>query len=151
MEPQIADYDDYQNHVEGLSKRDEQLINESVDEVIGNKEEADGLKLSGNFEGEVWLSTDGKHTVRIKANTEEDRKQALIWAKKVYEAVVARYGTKQALNAKTYQNPKNTEDKSNQATCTHTEYAVKIAGPTSKNPGKSFKSCRSCNKFLGFV
>ena len=56
----------------------------------------------GDFEGEVWLSTDGKHTVRIKANTPENRQSALVWAKEIYEAIVDSYGTKQAQAVKEY-------------------------------------------------
>lgn len=56
------------------------------------------------FEGEVWFSTDGKNTVRVKANTKAGRKQALIWGHAVYERLLSTYKTKQALNAKVYAN-----------------------------------------------
>jgi len=59
-------------------------------------------KKNGDFEGEAWLSTDGKHTVRVLAKTPEGREKALIWAKDVYEAIRTRYGTKQGQAVKEY-------------------------------------------------
>ena len=56
----------------------------------------------GEFEGELYLSTDGKNTVHVKASTPEGRKAGLKWAKLVYDGMKATYGTKQELNAKTY-------------------------------------------------
>ena len=57
---------------------------------------------SGDFEAEIFLSTDGKHTVRVKAQTQAGRKDALMWAKQVYNRIVAVYGTKQAQAVKEY-------------------------------------------------
>ncbi len=64
--------------------------------------ENDIEKILEDFEGEVWLSTDGKHTVRVLAKNTESRAAALNWAKEVYEKIVERYGTKQAQAVKEY-------------------------------------------------
>lgn len=50
---------------------------------------------NGEFEGEVWLSTDGKNTVRVLGSTKEGRAAGLLWAKEVYNRLLAVYGTKQ--------------------------------------------------------
>ena len=49
----------------------------------------------GEFESEVWLSTDGKHTVHVTAKDEQGRKAAGAWAVVVYDKLKERYGTKQ--------------------------------------------------------
>jgi len=67
--------------------------------------ENDIEKVLEDFEGEVWLSTDGKHTVRVLAKNSESRAIALNWAKEVYEKIVERYGTKQAQAVKEYAKP----------------------------------------------
>ena len=56
----------------------------------------------GSFEGEVWLSTDAKNTVRIKATTPEGRKAGMAWAKAVYDRLLEKYGTKQSVSKKEY-------------------------------------------------
>ena len=61
------------------------------------------------FEGELWLSTDGKNTVRVLSSTPEGRKAALEWAKRVYDAVKEWYGTKQAQAVREYGNNHETE------------------------------------------
>lgn len=55
-----------------------------------------------DFEGELFLSTDGKNTVHIKSSTRTGREAGLKWAKAVYESVKIAYGTKQQLNVQTY-------------------------------------------------
>jgi len=70
--------------------------NIDIDDVL--IDEASG----GEFEGELYLSTDGKNTVHVKASTKEGRKEALKWAKLVYEGIKSNYGTKQELNVKAY-------------------------------------------------
>jgi hypothetical protein len=71
-----------------------------IEEVLN---EAGELSLpEGKFEGEVFLSTDGKNTVHVKSNTREGRKAGLEWAKEVYERLRVAYGTKQQLNVQTY-------------------------------------------------
>lgn len=69
------------------------------DPDFGFLDEIDG---EGEFEGELFLSTDGKNTVHIKASTKDGREKALKWAKKVYEGLRSTYGTKQELNKETY-------------------------------------------------
>jgi len=59
------------------------------------KEVADELWLNDEaFTAEIFLSTDGKHTVRVQADTPKGRQQAGKWAISVYEALVKRLGTK---------------------------------------------------------
>lgn len=61
-------------------------------------DETDWMKTeegNGEFEGEVWLSTDGKNTVRVLGLTKAGRAEALQWAKLVYNRLLAVYGTKQ--------------------------------------------------------
>lgn len=55
-----------------------------------------------NFEFELFLSTDGKHTVHIKADTDEGREKGGTYAAKVFDAIKAKYGTKQEQSAKAY-------------------------------------------------
>ena len=43
---------------------------------------------------ELYLSSDGKHTVHVSAQTPEELAKLLPKAKVIYEAVVAKYGTK---------------------------------------------------------
>lgn len=56
----------------------------------------------GSFEGEIWLSTDAKNTVRVKATTADGRKAGLAWAKAVYDRLLFSYGTKQSVSRKEY-------------------------------------------------
>ncbi|MEK6879065.1 MAG: hypothetical protein AABY22_05625 [Nanoarchaeota archaeon] len=64
---------------------------------------------SGEFEGEIFLSTDGKNTVHVKALTTEGRKASLIWAKTVYDRLIFRYGTKQAQAKREYSDEEKCE------------------------------------------
>lgn len=52
------------------------------------------FEQKGEFEGEAFFSTDGKHTVHIKSSTPEGRKAGLEWGFKAYERIVERLGTK---------------------------------------------------------
>lgn len=61
------------------------------------------VKDKGGFEGEIFLSTDGKNTVHIKSDTPEGRAHGWEWAKRVYDEIKGQYGTKQQLNKETYQ------------------------------------------------
>jgi len=64
-------------------------------EIKESLEEAKRIfETEGEFEGEIYLSTDGKHTVHIKANTKDGRKAGGEWALKVYEGIANRLGTK---------------------------------------------------------
>ena len=69
-------------------------MNDDIDNAL--------METDNDFTGEVFLSTDGKHTVHVKASTKEGRKAALNWAKLVYEGIKSNYGTKQELNKTTY-------------------------------------------------
>lgn len=78
---------------------------DNTDEVL--EEVATELVNEGDFEGELFLSTDGKHTVHVKASSVQTRKEALKWAKAVYETVKERYGTKQQANVEAYNKEKD--------------------------------------------
>jgi hypothetical protein len=56
----------------------------------------------GNFESEIFLSTDGKHTIHIKANTPKSRSEAWKWAINTYDLIKEKYGTKQAQSVREY-------------------------------------------------
>ena len=73
---------------------------EAIDKAIGKVED-----MGENWEGEIWLSTDGKNTVRVLAKTSEGRVKSAIWAKKMFEAIKERYGTKQAQAVREYKKP----------------------------------------------
>lgn len=55
---------------------------------------------------EIWLSTDGKHTVKTASSTPEGNKKALEVAIATYDQIVAKYGTKQAQAVKEYSKEK---------------------------------------------
>ncbi|MCL5433325.1 MAG: hypothetical protein M1524_04405 [Patescibacteria group bacterium] len=78
------------------------MENEDEQWIKGNLGEE--KESGGEFEFECFLSTDGKHTVRILAKTPEGRKDGLSYAQKVYDRILVRYGTKQAQAVKEYKN-----------------------------------------------
>ena len=53
--------------------------------------------------GEADLSSDGKHTVHVSAETPDEMIKLLPQAKLVYEAVVRTYGTKAQMWTKPWQ------------------------------------------------
>lgn len=75
-------------------------IDQILDEARDNAQ--DDTPSKGEFECEVYWSTDGKHTVKITAVNEEGRKAGLTWGNNVYKRLVENYGTKQQLNMNTY-------------------------------------------------
>jgi len=100
------------------------------------------------YEFELWLSTDGKHSVHVKADSAEGKRKALIVATETYDYIISRYGTKQAQAVKEYS--KNGDNKEvNPETCPHTTTKF-TQSHTDKNPGRWFKSCVECKKFLGW-
>ena len=92
-----------------MDDENKELINEVVEDPDWITED-DKKK---DFIGEVYLSTDGKNTVFIRADTAESRKKGLEWAKVVYEALLKRYGTKQGQAVKEYGNNKEDLGKCN--------------------------------------
>lgn len=62
---------------------------------------------TGEFEGELFLSTDGKNTVHVKASSSQGRTAAFAWAKEVYDKLRIEYGTKQALEKKVQEGGQN--------------------------------------------
>ncbi len=81
---------------EEITEQDAEWITQHVD-VEDAKDDAGAA-----FEGTVFMSTDAKHTVSIKANTPEGRKQGMIWMKQVYSRLMEVYGSKQENAAKAY-------------------------------------------------
>jgi len=107
------------------------------------------------FTGEIWLSTDGKHTVHIAADTAAGRKAGGKWAVEAYKWIVKELGTKPELweEVMTKKNGKEPERKEEKATstCPHTQFKVKQVSKEGPNKGKYFKVCVDCGKFLGWV
>lgn len=85
-----------------MEDSDAQWIKENITEYIEEEK--------GEFEGSVFLSTDGKQTVSIKANTKDGRKAGLFWAKAVYDKLIITYGTKQRQAVKEYSKPAEATD-----------------------------------------
>lgn len=106
-------------------------------------------KQEETFDLRVFLSTDGKHTIEVsKANsTSKERKEMLAKAMDAYDFVVKRYGTKQGQAVKEY--GKESKDKVDQDKCDHSETTFKQS-KTEKNPGRWFKQCIKCGKFMGW-
>ena len=118
---------------------------EEVEEVMDNSEELGESK----YEFELFLSTDGKHTIHVKAFDAPGKRKALRVATETYNYILTRYGTKQAQVVKEY-GKENGEIKPDQEICKHTN--VKFSqSHTEKNPGKWFKSCTDCGKFMGWM
>ena len=122
----------------------EDINSEEIEEVMDKVEELNEPK----YEFELFLSSDGKHTVHVKAFDATGKRKALTVATETYDYILTRYGTKQAQAVKEY-GKENGEAKPDQETCKHTN--VKFAqSHTEKNPGKWFKSCADCGKFLSW-
>jgi len=124
-----------------IDKNDEKTIDEVLNEAKENS-----IDQEGDYDFELWLSSDGKHTVKVTSKTAEGKRKALKVATDTFDYILERYGTKQALSVKEYGNGKK-EVKPEE--CKHTN--VKFAeSHTEKNPGRWFKSCRDCKAFLGW-
>ena len=85
-----------------MEDQDAKWIEENVNDPIQEEE--------GNFEGSFWMSTDGKHSVSVKATTREGRKAGLAWATAVYKKLIYTFGTKQAQAVKEYKAAENGND-----------------------------------------
>ena len=124
----------------------------NVQAELEEKYEVKEVASSAEFEGELWLSSDMKNTVHVKANTREGRKIALAWAKEVYDRVIAAYGTKQKTNAETYNKgngKKEEKPKVSEGNCTvdHTNLEPMIVKKEGANKGRWFTSCKECGAF----
>ena len=121
---------------------------EEVEEAMDKAEELIKKEEEGKYTFEVWLSTDGKHSIHCTATTPEGRREAMRVATENYDYIVTRYGTKQAQAVREY-SKENGKPEVNQETCSHTQ--VKFTqSKTEKNPGRWFKSCAICGKFLSW-
>lgn len=83
---------------EELNKEEREEVEEIFDDIEGR---------TAQFEGEIWLSTDGKHTVRVKAETPRGRKIGGKWAFDLYQRLVEELGTKQAQAVREYSKENN--------------------------------------------
>jgi len=136
-----------------MSNQQNEKFEEAMAEAIDASEVEEALDKAGDVQApkytfEVWLSTDGKHTIHCTADTPEGRREAMRVATENYNYILARFGTKQGQAVKEYSKENGTKEV-NQETCQHTQ--VKFAqSKTEKNPGRWFKSCVTCGKFLGW-
>lgn len=80
-----------------------------IHDISGDSVNESGEGFAGTFEGTVFMSTDGKHTVSIKADTPAGRRDGMKWAKKVYERLLMIYGSKQEYSAKEYKKAEGNE------------------------------------------
>ena len=77
-----------------MNNDEAEWIKDNVEDTI--------VETEGDFEGEVYLSTDGKNTVHIKSSTKDGRRAGLSWAKAVYDRLRNTYGTKQSQSVREY-------------------------------------------------
>lgn len=126
---------------ESLTEKDPDWINEEQPNEVPEKDR------NAEYEFELFLSTDGKHTVHVKSDR-DNKNRAMKVATETYDYILTRYGTKQGQAVKEYGNGRQAPEV-NQETCKHVN--VKFAqSKTDKNPDRWFKGCRDCGKFLGW-
>lgn len=91
-----------------MNEEDQKLADDSLNDPDpdwiseGDENLSAEVPGKGAFKSTVYLSTDGKNTVTIEADTDEGRKRALKWAKLTYDRIRAVYGTKQSQSVKEY-------------------------------------------------
>ena len=108
------------------------------------------LEPSSDFEGELFLSTDGKQTVHFKSSSSEGRKAGLDWAFRVYERIVERLGTKAqmwdgVMNKQAPLSPKPAVQSSVAPVCgIHNVSMVYKEGGVSKVSGRPYPGFWSC-------
>jgi len=112
------------------------------------------MRNETDYKLSLFLSSDGKHTVNVEVIKPESRREAVEKAVEVYDFIIKKYGTKQAQAVKEYGNGQSTmqkydNDQAKQDACSHTNIKF-VQSKTEKNPGKWFKSCIDCGKFLGW-
>ena len=83
-----------QKGTNNMEKDDQDWIDAHLDEPITEQSE--------DFEGVVFLSTDGKHTVSFTAKTTAGRYSGLKWSKKIFDRLMEVYGSKQQQSVKEY-------------------------------------------------
>lgn len=134
-----------------MSISEEDFKNKTVEEEdwINDPDEKIPDKTMG-YELEIWLSTDGKHTVRTLLHDTTKAKEAIQKQCELYDYLLRRYGTKQAQAVKEYAKPQSEVKKIIADECTHDE-TKRVQSHSDKNPGKWFKKCVKCNAFLGWV
>lgn len=134
-----------------LNDEDKEEIEESLNESepVNPDPEWVAKGPEEDYELEIYLSTDGKNTVHIKTNNPLARRNAIVKALETYEYLRTRFGTKQAQAVKEYGKERPEDDKAKQENCLHKEVVFKQS-QTPKNPGRWFKQCKTCNKFLGW-
>lgn len=128
---------------------DEKEMQDFVDDPEWIKNAEEKLpKDEEEYELEMYLSTDGKHTIHVKVSEPKSRKIAIKKAMEIYDYILARYGTKQAQAVKEYAK-ENGGEKISKESCKHVNMKFGQSR-TEKNPGRWFKSCRDCGEFLGW-
>ena len=75
-------------------------MDKEIDEILDEAKMAHANE--GDFIGEIWKSTDGKHTVHGKATTSKGRENMRVWVNNVYDLIKETEGTKQAQVVKEY-------------------------------------------------
>jgi hypothetical protein len=125
----------------------EYISPEEADEELESILDEAEIVAKGDFELEVFMSTDGKHTVHTKSKDRKSHQEAVNKAIEYYDYIKARFGTKQAQAVKEYKNGGKSEV--DQETCPHTKFKY-AQSKTEKNPGRWFKGCADCGKFLGW-
>ena len=109
------------------------------------------------FVGEIWLSTDGKHTIHAKASTPEGRTAAGEWAIRAYKFIEKELGTKPQFWEEVLKKngektpPKKPSEKKKQEECLHTRTTIRQVKKPGPNQGRFFRTCLDCGKFLGWV
>ena len=134
-------------------------MEDAAEEITDNADpdwikEPEGVEKTGEFDFELFMSSDGKHTVHVTVKDQKARKEAIATAMNAYDYVLARYGTKQAQAVKEYGNGRSgmqrfDDDKAKQDACKHINVKF-VQSKTEKNPGRWFKSCKDCGSFLGW-
>jgi len=140
---------------------DPQVVEEAMDEAQKLAEqtldEAQKLTtslsaISPEFKGEIYFSTDGKHTVHIEAQTPEGRRAGGLWALETYRWIAKELGTKAQMWDKAMNGKKEEKapEKTGEKGCSHEEGFEILVSNSEKNKGKQYKKCKACGDFLGW-
>lgn len=130
----------YKETVHEYEEPSDEDINKAVDAF-----EEGGTQDKYHFE--VFLSTDGKHTVHVTADDEKGKRKALRVATDTFDYLLSRYGTKQGQAVKEYSKDAK---QINQEDCNHVNRKFLQVKKEGKNQGRWFSTCPDCKKFLGW-
>jgi hypothetical protein len=97
------------------------MDNSDAEWIDAKLEEIHESEVPVDFDFELWLSSDSKHTVKVAAKTPEGRKAAMRFAQAVYAKILEKYGTKQVNAVREYskagETPKVPAKQTTCATC----------------------------------